>query len=210
MAQNELERVKADLEVMKSAVGMGHVYKAKDVYISLITGAFGLLLAGLSLIGLNLTVLKSLMKSLGEGLSLFLIIASLAAVAIIAGKTTNSRRASLHKWPKSYRWVYFIVILLFFEGYGVWENRFNLPRELLLGLTIMFVSALGAIEWYWRTRQPCEIILYVSLMILGALIPLYPSNLLTAVGLTLAAGYFVYAGVIAYVIRKQKVSNDAD
>jgi len=200
MSQNEIERIKTDLEVMKKAAGIKRTYTRKEVCISVIMGVIGLLLAGLDVF---------VLKAINKFLSLFIIFAVMFLM-VVASNVGKQEDTSHHRQPKSYQWVIFVTGFLFMMGYIFWENRFNLPRDLYLGIMFMFWGAVTAIESYWRTRQPYDAILLAPMIISGALVPLYPSHILTVFGLPIAIGALTYAGVIAYVIRRQRVNNDAD
>jgi hypothetical protein len=196
MEQNELERVKADLEVMKTAAGMERTYTCKEVYISLLGGTLFLLLSGIDIVfgGINRVL----------SLAIVFIVMFCLLVAANMGKqeVTTSRRN-----PRSYQWLLFITGFLFLMGYTLWKEKFNFPHYMDLGIGLMFWGAVSVIESYWRTRRLYEAIQFLPLIISGALIPLYPSHILTVCGLPFAAGSFTYAGVISYVIRHQKVVN---
>ena len=200
MAQNELERVKADLEIIKTAVGMERKHTRKEVQLNIAGGVIGLLLSAMDVFILNVT---------NKFLSLFIIIV-IAFGLYFAANTGKQEETSSQRYPKSYQWVMFIVFTLFFAGYGMWEDTFGLPHDLWLGVWFMFIGALMAMEAYWRTRKWYETIPLVSLIIFGTFVPLYPSHILAVYGFAFALGSFAYAGVIAFVICRQKVVNDTD
>jgi hypothetical protein len=199
MDQNELERVKADLEVMTTAAGMERTYTCKEVYISLFGGIIFLLISGIDVV----------FGGLSGGLSLVIIFVVMFCLLVAANmgkqEVTPSRRP-----PRSYQWLLFITSFLFLMGYTLWKEKFNFPHYMDLGIGLMFWGAVSVIESYWRTRRFYEAIQLVPLIISGALFPLYPSHLLAVCGIPFAAGAFAYAGVIVFVIRRHKVINDAD
>jgi len=200
MAQNELERVKADLEIIKTAVGMERKHTRKEVQLNIAGGVIGLLLSAMDVFILNVT---------NKFLSLFILIA-IGFGLYVAANIGKQQESTPQKYPRSYQWVLFIVFTLFFVGYGIWEDKFGLPHDLLLGVWFMFIGALMTMESYWRTREWYETIPLSWLIIFGVFVPLYPSHILTVYGLTFALGSFTYAGVIAFIVRRQKVINDAD
>jgi len=202
MGQEEIERVKADLEVMKKAAGIERKYTLREVFISVIMGSVGLLL-----VFLDVFVFKS-----HDRRTSVMILGVVAIPVIFAIIIYNKHKNIKPQWLGwRFFWGMVIINTLFLCGFIACSEKYNMPtNDIVMGAIFIFGGLYTAIESFWRNRNFYGLTVAVPMMILGFLLPIYPSRIITMYGLAWAISSFAYAGVIAHVIHQQKVSNDAD
>lgn len=200
--QNELERVKADLEVMKNAAGLEQEYTWSEVFFSVITGFFGLFLAAL-----DFFVLKARNPHSSIYLLCLLLFPMLLAI-IVYNKKKNRR---LQRAGRRFFWGRGIISILFIWGLIAWSEKFHFSfDDIFMGAFFVIVGFETGIESFCRSQNLYGLTTAIPMMTLGFLMPIFPFYIITMFGLMMAISSFAYSGVIVNVIRRQKVSNGTD
>jgi uncharacterized membrane protein YeaQ/YmgE (transglycosylase-associated protein family) len=204
MGQNDLERVKADLEVMKNAAGIVQKYSWSEVFLNVIMGIIGLFLAALDLF---------VLKMRNPNTSIYLLCLLLLPMMVVIG-IFNKKKDIKPKWPIwRFYWGRTIIGILFLWGLIAWCAKFNFPENNIMFVVIGGGYIIGGIETGIESfcyQNSYGLTMAIPMMILGFLIPIFPSYYITLFGLMMAVSSFPYAGIIAYVICRQKVSNGTD
>jgi hypothetical protein len=193
MGKDELERVRADLDVIERAAGLEPESTRADVWDHITTGCIGALAAG------AWAFTGSILLFCGIVLLGFVCVAGL--LPLWGVKPSVPGKAA----KKKVRVCEQIVTMILLAGFVIWTHELSPPNKVVEGAGLLMLGGLTALEAFSRFGNLPNLGYAVALMVFGIAYPFVEITPLTCVALAIATGAFVTAGVHAYRLKNVAV-----
>lgn len=195
MGKSELERVKADLEIMKSASGMDLSFGWSNVKKNIAWGALGFLLTFISVFT-------------KDGFEFFAILLIGALIIEFSIRTDTKKRPSTKSYRDNKRsfWEW-VVVLILLSGYFVWSEKLELPREYEEGVIFLICGSILALKSFSRFGNLYSLGYAIPLMLCGIFLPLFSTHYSIITGLALGFGGLSVAAVQVFRLKRTMVEN---
>lgn len=228
MSENELERVKKDLEVMQEAAGLELPFGWEDVWLYAVGApAFGIW-----------TVLWALLLPGGEAMNLLkMVLACVPALAAIGiyvflryKYRRGSGRSAIRRREYSSELIGMAIIALFLTPYGVFLLLMGCPKPFFFGMMWFFLGMMVGILAFSSRGRLYNLGGALGLMVCGVVIPLCSvkrsgtwtvrvlhisldstvDSFLISIGIVCIVGGLISAGIMAYQLWSSGEKNVTD
>lgn len=195
MSEEHVDRIRGDLQALRDAVGLDLPFGRADVHAAVWTAGCGALIAAWS----------ALADWQWRGFIGLPLAMAVVGAAWSARQAHSSRAARPSQWREHRMGMMAMLIVApLAYGYIQWEKWVGMPRE-MVGSAPLFFIGLGALMFAFLDRRR----MYyagggVQLMVLGLMMPLLsPQQVIIAIGVNMAVGCLLVAGIQMVQLRRQ-------
>ena len=198
MDKNNLERVKADVEIIKEAAGLKLPFGPKDIRANIIFIVAGILLVLLSPLLDKLRPFWFLIILPVLSIVLMFILGILYPDTITPKEGKNCCQGSF-----VLRWSRFAVLFLLFFNFGLWMDKFSISGHALGVMVIWLIGMMVALLSFSKNSQISSLGFAVPLLFIAAIGMIWQVSLYVLIGIALALG-----GVDGWIIQKYQLKEN--
>jgi len=198
MDKNNLERVKADVEIIKEAAGLKLPFGPKDIRVNIILIVEGILLV----------LLSPLLDKLRPFWFLIILLVLSIVSPFIHGllypdTITPKEDKNFCQGSFVLRWSRFAVLFLLVFNFMLWKDKFGISGHASYVMTIWLIGMMLALFSYSKNSHISNLGFAVPLLFVAAIGMIWQVSLYVLIGIAFALG-----GVGSWIIQKYQLKEN--